>query len=77
MKLNKKTKNNLIHLIVLLIILFLVAIILLNFLNKSKNENPDKYYLNEDVEFCNTIQFLCIENYTPFYDETGCGCEKT
>ena len=71
----KKSKKLLIQIVVLLIILFLVALIIMNFSNKSKNEIKDKYYINEDAEFCSRIQFLCIENYTSFYDETGCGCE--
>ena len=32
-------------------------------------------YVSQDVEECSRIQFLCIEDRKPFYDETGCGCE--
>ncbi|MFH1325798.1 MAG: hypothetical protein ABIH49_03480 [archaeon] len=38
-------------------------------------ELEKRYYINEELEFCSRIQFLCAENTEPFYDSTGCGCE--
>ncbi len=75
----KEDKTRIIALVFILIILAVAIIFVakMNGPNKNySNENPEIYYVNEDPEFCQRILFLCVENYEPFFDDTGCGCEK-
>lgn len=73
----KEEKTRILFLIIVLIILAIVIILVAqNKESNSQNNSLEKYYINEDPSFCERIKFLCIENYEPFSDETGCGCER-
>ena len=72
----KKIKKRVFVLIILALILSVGVSLLLKFnFEKTSNQNSSKYYINEDPAFCSKLQFACKENFAPFYDSTGCGCE--
>lgn len=42
----------------------------------EKHKGKDLYYVKKDAEACKSIRFKCKEGFEPFFNETGCGCEK-
>ena len=38
-------------------------------------DDPRKSYVSKSPEQCAAIQFLCAQDYRPFFDDCGCGCE--
>lgn len=38
---------------------------------------PNLSYVSRDPTECLAITFLCIEGFTQFFNECGCGCERT
>jgi hypothetical protein len=44
--------------------------------NNFVEEIDDKKYISNSPEQCQTIRFVCESDREPFFDETGCGCER-
>lgn len=60
--------------LVLLVFEALIILAMYYFMNSGKCDynNPSKTYIKHESP-C-VINFLCIQNETPFSDECGCGC---
>jgi hypothetical protein len=41
------------------------------------DKEPGQKYISRDPTECTLINFICVEGYTPFFNECGCGCQKT
>ena len=65
--------------IAILILAMALSLILTGCISQTQNKcdygNTSKKYFSNSTEQCKAIRFLCIEGYTYFNDECGCGCE--
>jgi hypothetical protein len=43
---------------------------------KCKYNDPLLDYISRDPNECAALLFTCIEGYTPFFNECGCGCAR-
>ncbi len=44
--------------------------------NCTQAAPPERKYVGNDTDICSRVRFMCEEGYAPFFDDTGCGCEK-
>ncbi len=70
----KKNRTFKIIISIILVLILIFAAIFFSIKLLKKEIKSERYYISEDVGFCNQIKFLCKSGYEPFSDDKGCGC---
>jgi len=72
----KSTRLIIILVIVLAILIVLNFVLLYNFrATNDPVDNEFRKYVAYSEEKCALVNFLCVPDREPFFDETGCGCQ--
>lgn len=57
-----------------IIFLSLLSILIIS---SCQNANSSRRYVSQDPAQCAAIRFICEEEKTAFFDDSGCGCEES